>query len=79
MSSNYLINNAMTYRDRRQTEGAMLAGYARFCVLCGIGLIANVAVASLVQTHHGAWWLAGASGAAVGAGWNYLTTALVVW
>jgi dolichol-phosphate mannosyltransferase len=79
MSSNYLINNALTYRDRRRAGWRMLGGYIRFCALCGVGLLANVAVADLVRDHGGAWWLAGASGAAVGAGWNYLTTALVVW
>lgn len=79
MTSNYLINNALTYRDRRRAGWGMMGGYIRFCLLCGVGLIANVAVADLVRDHVGVWWLAGAAGAAVGAGWNYLTTAVGVW
>ncbi len=79
MTSNYVINNSLTYRDRRQTGLRMLAGYARFCVFCGLGLIANVAVAALVRAHGGPWWLAGIAGASVSAAWNYLTTALAVW
>jgi dolichol-phosphate mannosyltransferase len=79
MTSNYLVNNSLTYRDRRQRGWRMLAGYGRFCLLCGVGLIANLAVAGMVRDHGGPWWVAGAAGAAVGAAWNYLTTALAVW
>ena len=79
MTSNYLINNALTYRDRQKHGWRMLGGYIRFCILCGVGLFANVATAILVRQHSGAWWLAGAMGAAVGAAWNYLTTAVAVW
>ncbi len=79
MTSNYVINNSLTYRDRRQAGLRMLAGYGRFCLLCGLGLIANVAVAAMVRGHGGPWWLAGAAGAGVSACWNYLTTAMAVW
>jgi dolichol-phosphate mannosyltransferase len=79
MTSNYLINNAVTYRERRKRGVALLTGYVRFCLLCSVGLAANVAVASVVQAHVGVWWLSGLAGAAVGAGWNFVTTSFAVW
>jgi dolichol-phosphate mannosyltransferase len=81
MTTNFLINNTVTYRDRRLRGAALVTGYARFCALCGVGLIANVAVADLAHQHMptSLWWLAGAAGALFGAAWNYVSTALAVW
>ena len=79
MTSNFLINNAVTYRDRRLKGLKLLTGYLRFCGLCGLGLIANVAVADLVHVYTPLWWLAGAAGALFGAAWNFVSTSLAVW
>jgi dolichol-phosphate mannosyltransferase len=79
MTSNYLINNEITYRDRRLRGLKLLMGYLRFCALCGVGLIANVAVADLAQRHLHLWWAAGFLGAVFGAVWNYVSTSLAVW
>jgi dolichol-phosphate mannosyltransferase len=79
MTSNYLINNAVTYRDRRKTGLALLTGYLRFVVLCSIPLAANVAVATMVYEHGPSWWIAVVAGAIVAAVWNYITTSRAVW
>ena len=79
MTSNFLINNQVTYRDRRLKGWRLFTGYLRFCALCGIGLVANVAIADLVHQVTPLWWLAGASGAIFGAIWNYVGTSLAVW
>lgn len=79
MTSNYLINNLVTYRDRRKRGLALLTGYLRFCLLCSVGLAANVAVAAMLHEHVPIWWLAGLAGAGVGAAWNFVTTSLAVW
>ena len=86
MTSNYLINNEITYRDRRLRGVALLLGYFRFAALCGVGLIANVAVADLVFKSlnlwlggQHLWWVATLAGAVFGAVWNYVSTSLAVW
>ena len=79
MTSNYLINNLVTYRDRRKRGLALLTGYLRFCLLCSIGLAANVAVATMLHEYVPIWWLAGLVGAGVGAVWNFATTSIAVW
>jgi dolichol-phosphate mannosyltransferase len=79
MTSNYLINNEITYRDRRKTGWALVTGYLRFCALCSIGLAANVAVASKMYQVWPIWWVASGAGAGFGALWNYVSTAAAVW
>jgi dolichol-phosphate mannosyltransferase len=79
MTSNYLVNNAVTYRDRRKRGAALIWGYLRFCLLCSAGLAANVAVATLLRQYVPYDWLCGIAGAGVGAAWNYVTTSLAVW
>jgi dolichol-phosphate mannosyltransferase len=79
MTSNYLVNNAITYRDRRLAGWRLAGGYLRFCLLCSLGLAANVSVAVELHAHGLAWPLAGLAGAACGAIWNYVSTFLGVW
>ncbi|HEX4711982.1 glycosyltransferase family 2 protein [Phenylobacterium sp.] len=79
MTSNYLINNAVTYRDRRKRGFALVAGYFKFVLLCSVPLAANVAVATMVYQRGPSWWVAGVAGAVVAAVWNYVTTSRAVW
>jgi dolichol-phosphate mannosyltransferase len=79
MTSNYLLNNAVTYRDRRKRGFGLLVGYFKFVLLCSVPLAANVAVGTLVYERGPAWWVAGIAGAIVAAVWNYVTTARAVW
>ena len=79
MTSNYLINNEITYRDRRQRGLKLLLGYLKFCALCSIGLMANVAVSSTLYRYYPVPLVAGVAGAVFGALWNYVTTAAAVW
>jgi dolichol-phosphate mannosyltransferase len=79
MTSNYLINNVVTYRDRRKRGLGLVVGYAKFVLLCSVPLAANVAVATMVYERGPAWWVAGVAGAVVAAAWNYFTTARAVW
>ena len=79
MTSNFLINNEVTYRDRRLRGLRLLTGYLRFCALCGVGLIANIAVADLVHDSLGWRSVAIIAGAIFGAVWNYGSTSVAVW
>jgi dolichol-phosphate mannosyltransferase len=79
MTSNYLVNNSVTYRDRRKRGVALLIGYLRFCLFCGAGLAASVVVGSLLRRYVAIDWVCGAAGAVAGAAWNYVTTSLAVW
>ena len=76
---NYVFNNAYTYRDQRLTGWAFVRGLAVFELVCSVGAISNVGVASLIYTGGPSWWIAGLGGAVMGAVWNYTVSAAVVW
>jgi dolichol-phosphate mannosyltransferase len=79
MTSNFAINNAVTYFDRRKKGLALVTAYIRFCLLCSAGLFVNVAVASFLEDRLSMPVTSLVAGAAFGAVWNYVTTALAVW
>jgi len=80
MASNYLINNEITYRDRRRRGWGLLLGYVKFCALCSIGLLANLAVFAMVIKWAPQYpLLASVAGTGFGALWNYMTTSVAVW
>ena len=79
MTSNFILNNFLTYRDQRLKGLAILRGLLLFYVVCGVGLAANVGVAFSVYAQEPIWWLAGAAGALMGVVWNYAMSGLFVW
>jgi dolichol-phosphate mannosyltransferase len=78
-TSNFFLNNFLTYRDQRLRSGALLRGLLVFYLVCGVGLLANVGVAFSVYNEEPIWWLAGAAGALMGVVWNYAISSLFVW
>ena len=79
MTSNFILNNFLTYRDQRLKGFAILRGLLLFYLVCGVGLLANVGVAASVFDQEPIWWLAGAAGALMGVVWNYAMSGLFVW
>jgi dolichol-phosphate mannosyltransferase len=79
MTSNFLLNNELTYRDRRLKGFSALRGFVLFCLFCSGGALANVDLASWLYTNREVWWLAGAAGAVMSALWNYAMSTLFVW
>jgi dolichol-phosphate mannosyltransferase len=79
MTSNFILNNFLTYRDQRLKGFAILRGLVLFYLVCSVGLFANVGVAFSVYDQEPIWWLAGAAGALMGVVWNYAMSGLFVW
>jgi dolichol-phosphate mannosyltransferase len=79
MTSNFILNNFLTYRDQRLRGFAILRGLLLFYLVCSVGLLANVGVAFSVYDQEPIWWLAGAAGALMGVVWNYAMSGLFVW
>jgi dolichol-phosphate mannosyltransferase len=76
MTSNFILNNFLTYRDQRLKGAAILRGLLAFYLVCGVGLLANVGVAFSVYDQEPIWWLAGAAGALFGEVWTDEMTVL---
>jgi dolichol-phosphate mannosyltransferase len=79
MTSNFFLNNALTYRDRRLRGRGVLWGLASFYLVCGFGVIANVGIANFAFEREWTWWVSGLVGAVVGAVWNYAVSSIVTW
>ena len=79
MTSNFVLNNLFTYRDRRLHGAAFFRGLLSFYVACGFGAFINIALATHVHGLGHPWWLAGLLGAIAGAVWNYAITAVFTW
>ncbi|MGB3044420.1 MAG: glycosyltransferase family 2 protein [Xanthobacteraceae bacterium] len=79
MTSNFLLNNFLTYRDQRLKGLSIVSGLLMFYLVCSVGLFANVGVAFSVYGQQPIWWLAGAAGALMGVVWNYAMSGLFVW
>ena len=58
---------------------ALLRGFVLFCLICSVGALANVDLASWLYTERQVWWVAGAAGAIMSALWNYAMSTLFVW
>jgi dolichol-phosphate mannosyltransferase len=79
MTSNFFLNNAITYGDQRLRGARIWRGLVSFYVACGIGALVNLAVAEWLFAQSFAYWVAGLAGALVAALWNFFTTASLTW
>jgi len=80
MFFNYFLNNILTYSDKRLKGAAFIKGFVMFALLCGIGLAANVGVASAINSRYATLWaLSAMGGILVGTVWNYAATRQYVW
>ena len=76
---NFVFNNLFTYRDQRLTGWRFLTGLFRFQVICAIGAISNVGIATWIYSNDSKWWIAGLCGALIGTVWNFVVSAAFVW
>jgi dolichol-phosphate mannosyltransferase len=76
---NFVLNNLFTYRDQRLTGWHFVTGLIRFQVICAIGAISNVGIATWIYDYDEVWWIAGLGGALIGTVWNFVVSAALVW
>jgi dolichol-phosphate mannosyltransferase len=79
IASNFAINNALTYRDRRLKGWAYLGGLLGFYVISLVGVVSNIGVSDWLFSNAQKWWIAGLAGAVIGVVWNYVVASLLVW
>ncbi len=79
MTSNFILNNLFTYRDRRLRGLQIARGLFSFYIACSLGALINVALAGWTQGSGMPWWLSGLVGVVAGAVWNYSSTAVLTW
>jgi dolichol-phosphate mannosyltransferase len=79
MILNFVLNNSVTYRDRRLRGWRFWSGLVTFCLACGLGVAANVAIANEAFRRGVPWVLAAVTGLLFTAVWNYGVTSMTTW
>jgi dolichol-phosphate mannosyltransferase len=80
MTSNFFINNSITFRDKRLKGLGLLRGLLSFYVACSIGAVFSYFLAVYMKNHlHIHWFVAGVSAALLSSVWNYWASALISW
>jgi dolichol-phosphate mannosyltransferase len=79
ITSNFVVNNILTYRDLRLRGIRFFTGLLSFMTICGLGAIANVGIATAVFQRHYTWWLSALAGIVVGLVWNYAVSSVFTW
>ena len=79
MTTNFLLNNSLTYRDKRLRGWRWGRGLVTFYTVCSVGAAANVGVASVLFAHAYTWWISGLAGILVGTVFNFAMTSVFTW
>lgn len=78
MTSNFLINNVVTFRDRRLRGKRIITGLITFCAACSVGALMNVSFANFLHRSL-PWYLAGVLGTVISSVWNYGVNTVLTW
>ena len=76
---NFTLNNRLTFRRNRRRGLSWLQGLGIFMLACGLGALANIGVASVMNQGHYSWWLSGIAGVIVGTVFNFCVSRDLVW
>ena len=79
MTSNFLLNNELTYADKKLRGFRFWLGMLTFYAVCSFGLIANVSVANLVFDFDHQIYLAAIVGVVMSVVFNYAVTRVFTW
>lgn len=77
--ANYIVNNFLTYRERRRRGIGFLWGLVIYAVVCSVGNLSNYALSKLLVERQVWWPIASISGLAVGSVWNFAASSIFTW
>lgn len=80
MTFNFVLNNELTYSDKRlRGFGPLLKGWAQFGLTCSLGLLTNVGSAAVLKTIGFHSVIAVIVGIVLGSVWNFALSSRFVW
>jgi dolichol-phosphate mannosyltransferase len=80
MTFNFMLNNELTYADKRlRGMVPLLRGWAKFALTCSVGLLANVGAAAALMRMGFHAYPAAIVGIVVGSVWNFALSSKFVW
>lgn len=79
MTFNFMLNNELTYANKKLRGWRYLTGMLTFYAVCSIGALANVSVASWIYAYDGSFYVAGLLGVLMSVVFNYSVTKVFTW
>ena len=79
MTANFFLNNFFTYADKRLRGWRAVRGLISFYLICSLGAVANIGIASYLFAEQERWWIAGIAGIILGSVWNYAVSSVFTW
>ena len=79
MTSNYFLNNYITFQERRLKSLELLRGLLSFYLICSLGAFANIAVSTYVFSLSSNWLVSSFVGAIFAAVWNFTLSSNFTW
>jgi dolichol-phosphate mannosyltransferase len=79
MTTNFVLNNELTYADKKLRGRRFWIGLATFYAVCSLGMLANISVAVQLFSATGGFLLAGFIGAIMSVVFNYSVTRVFTW
>lgn len=79
MNWNFMLNNGLTFRDRRLHGRALWQGLPSFYLACLGGAVVSEATGAGLHALDVPWYAAGVAGALLGAFWNYRAVQRLTW
>jgi len=79
MTFNFVLNNELTYANRKLRGWRWVLGLVTFYAVCSIGAIASVSVGTWIYTWDKSFWLAGIAGVIMSVVFNYSVTRVFTW
>ena len=79
-TSNFLINNQVTFRSNRLKDMALIIGLFKFLIVASLPVIANIGITTAFYKYISAdTFIAQLAGIAIVYAWNYLASSSFVW
>lgn len=79
MTTNFILNNELTYADKRLRGRRFFIGLLIFYLVCSFGTLANVSIATWVYEGNPNIYVAGIAGAVMSVVFNYAVTRVFTW
>jgi dolichol-phosphate mannosyltransferase len=79
MTSNFVLNNELTYADKKLRRGRFWLGLLSFYAICSLGMLANISVAVAAFNERVDFLVAGLIGAIMSVVFNYSVTRVFTW
>jgi dolichol-phosphate mannosyltransferase len=80
MTFNFILNNELTYADKRlRGTLALTRGWAKFALTCSVGLLANVGAAAVLVRMGFHTYPSAIAGIVIGSVWNFALSSKFVW